>query len=413
MLSDYAMYIENIRNSLIQCGVIFPQIDNIVTADYGSLFHIGEKINDIMYFYKIMYCSGNMEEMFLPLGKSYRGTVRMEAFTEFKEDILPALKELFGDEDEDDNFNFGVLLDIEGAEEEYEEPEEWVNEDVSGEDTIFEATDLFGDDDEDEDLEFDPVDVTEQFVSSGASLWGANSHDELEFTPNGTSLFSKKPVLLEEEKSWVSNGTELFSIQVDSNFNTANEDSVSYEGIWESEEGNIEVSDNDADVPYNDEDVWVEDTEDVFSDDEDFWNEEPEEVFEESEDVFSDDEDVWVEDSEEDYWEEPTSDSNDEDIWVEEYEDEAPEDFENDEDIWVSDSDVWEEEEIPAFQKVPVSSVASSNQPTTKPKPVNVPPRQVKPGVGERDIVDSVQDAASAALTSAKRFLARLTRPEE
>lgn len=409
MLKDYARYIENIRNSLMQCGVIFPQIDDIDNADYGVLFHIGEKLNDVMYFYKIMVCSGNMEEMFLPLDKSYRGTVRMEAFTEFKEDILPALKEMFGDEDEDDNFNFGVLLDIDGAVDSEDEPEVWVNDSVGVEDTLFEAEDLFGDDDEDGALSFEPVDVAKQFVASGASLWGTSSEDATEYVSHGTSLFSKKAESsIQESITWVNSGTELFSISVSSTVATSNED----EDVWVDDSDDADFDDNasssDGDMfADDDEDVWVEDSdEDVFEDapegglwesgdDEDVWVEDSED-YESGEDVFTDDdEDVWVPDED---------DSGDvvedvEDVWADEPED----------NIWEeSEDDIWEEPDELATETLPapVSNVVPKASAPVRPRnqPVTVPDE-------DRDIVDTVQEAASAALTSAKRFLTKLTKP--
>ena len=454
MLSDYAMYIENIRNGLIQCGVDFPQIDNIEEADYWSLFNIGEKLSDIMYFYKIMACSGNMIEMFVPMNKSYRGIARLEAFEEFSEDILPYLKEQLGDED---GFIFSIddLCDIDGfVEEDEEEPEEWVNEDIDAEDILVEASDLFGDGPKE-------VSVVEQFEKSGGGLWGIDASDCLEhgtdllsiakqsdevveYVQHGVNIFGVTSS--EEQPEWVSHGTELFDISTCCANNALN-DSSNDNDLFEDDEDIWDESPEGSDMPeedtlFNDdpEDIWDDSSEDdeLFEEDvEDIWDESSE-----GNNLFNDDpDDVWVEESEELSEDiSKSSEEQDEALWEEssedEWSDESTDDSENlPKEVWSDNpDDVWASDEYNSngsqdsgsselkfgkrnvidWEDPPEVSVTKESG-ATKPinHKVNLPHSSAKPATGERDIVDSVQEAASAALTSAKKFLTRLTNPVE
>ena len=413
MLTDYAKYLENIRNGLIQCGVVFPQIDDMESPDYSVLFHAGEKLSEIMYFYKIMVCSGNIEGMFLPMDKSYRGTVRAEAFSEFEEDILPYLKEQFGDE-ESNSFSLESICDVEGVVDGVEdEPEVWVNEDVSAEDTLIEVSDLFDDDEDDSSIDM-------QFEASGRKLWGTDSAEPIksganffkpnnegrEYATNGVNLFKKA----DDPKDYVSTGVSLFGSVTEKEL--SREDTVEYvdHGV------NLFSFKVENDSPSKGS------SEEYFSDEQDTWVEEVEEEQDTSESVF-DDQDVWVEESEDDQdtWVEESEDDQDtwveepednQDVWVEESEDDqdiwVPEDdsgdlFEDDAPEEVSDAIDWEEEEsLPE-----VTSVKKVKIPVVKNQKPSRDPNY------EHDIVDVVQEAASAALTSAKQFLANLTNPKK
>lgn len=418
MLEDYARYIENIRDGLIQCGVIFPKIDSIVGSDYGSLFYVGESLSEILYFYKIMVCSGNMEELFIPMDKSYRGFVRTSAFKEFTEDILPYLKEQLGDDDPNSCFELSDLYVEEGLVAEEDEPEEWVNEDVPVEDTLFDADDLFGDEDDDSTQEG----VEDSFIHSGASLWvssGTNLFSspvksELSYVSRGTELFSisvaktSEPVVSSVE--YVTHGIELFSVETKSSF--------SGDSYWK-----VDTSDSFSE---DDQDSWVSEEEpfedEPFEDDQDSW------VADEGEEYFSDDDqDSWVADEEEEFIDDSSQDS-----WVPDPEEEP---FEDDLDSWVADEsdDVFEpsdddvqdswvaDEEDDYFFPEATAGSSSDSSSTEKPvsaspKPVVVQPKQPKSSNDcgeERDIVDTVQDAASAALTSAKRFILNITNPKK
>lgn len=430
MLTDYAKYLENIRNGLIQCGVVFPQIDDMESPDYNSLFHAGEKLSEIMYFYKIMVCSGNIEGMFLPMDKSYRGTVRAEAFSEFEEDILPYLKEQFGDE-ESNSFSLESICDVDGVVDGVEdEPEVWVNEDVPAEDTLIEVSDLFDDDEDDSSIDM-------QFEASGRRLWGTGNDEpikprerffrpdredqkstrhrtdqvksvdrSLEYVSNGMSLFGsviKKEQSSEDTAEYVAHGVNLFSLKP----SECTPPKISSEEYL-SDDQDTWVDEDEEEQDYSesvldDQDSWVEDSED----DQDVWVDETE-----------DDQDVWVEESDDqDVWEDETED--DQDSWVPDSEDEESlgSDSVDDQDVWVSEEDSednfeddtssdaidWEEEETlprvtPSKKEniTTVQSQKSSRDPNYEP-----------------DIVDVVQEAASAALTSAKQFLANLTNPKK
>lgn len=433
MLTDYAKYLENIRNGLIQCGVVFPQIDDMESPDYNALFHAGEKLSEIMYFYKIMVCSGNIEGMFLPMDKSYRGTVRAEAFSEFEEDILPYLKEQFGDE-ESNSFSLESICDVDGVVDSVEdEPEVWVNEDVSAEDTLIEVSDLFDDDEDDSSIDM-------KFEASGRKLWGTDNDEpikprerffrpdredrksthhkadqvksvdkHLEYVSNGMNLFGsviKKEQSSKDTAEYVDHGVNLFSLkpQEGTTFKSSSEEYFSDDqDTWVEE---VEEEQDISESVFDDQDSWVEDSED----DQDVWVDESE-----------DDQDVWVEESDDqDVWEDETED--DQDSWVPDSEDEESLDSDSvdDQDIWVPEDDSedlfeddasedvsdaidWEEEEslheVTSVKKVEIP-VVKNQKPSRDPN-------------YEHDIVDVVQEAASAALTSAKQFLANLTNPKK
>lgn len=430
MLTDYAKYLENIRNGLIQCGVVFPQIDDMESPDYNSLFHAGEKLSEIMYFYKIMVCSGNIEGMFLPMDKSYRGTVRAEAFSEFEEDILPYLKEQFGDE-ESTSFSLESICDVDGVVDSVEdEPEVWVNEDVPAEDTLIEVSDLFDDDEDDSSIDM-------KFEASGRRLWGTGNDEPikprerffrpdrgdqkstchrtdpvksvdrpLEYVSNGMSLFGsviKKEQSSEDTAEYVAHGVNLFSLKPSEG--TPSKIS-SEEYLSDDQDTWVDEAEEEQDYSesvLDDQDSWVEDSED----DQDVWGDESE-----------DDQDVWVEESDvQDVWEDETED--DQDSWVPDSEDEKSLDSDSvdDQDVWVS-----EEDSEDNFEDDTSSDAIDWEEEETLPRAItnkkeNIPTAQSQKSSRdpnyEPDIVDVVQEAASAALTSAKQFLANLTNPKK
>lgn len=433
MLTDYAKYLENIRNGLIQCGVVFPQIDDMESPDYNALFHAGEKLSEIMYFYKIMVCSGNIEGMFLPLDKSYRGTVRAEAFSEFEEDILPYLKEQFGDE-ESNSFSLESICDVDGVVDSVEdEPEVWVNEDVSAEDTLIEVSDLFDDDEDDSSIDM-------KFEASGRKLWGTDNDElikprerffrpdredrksarhkvdqvksvdrHLEYVSNGMNLFGsviKKEQSSEDTAEYVAHGVNLFSLKSPEGtpFKSSSEEYLSdNQDTWVDE---AEEEQDYSESVFDDQDSWVEDSED----DQDVWVDESE-----------DGQDVWVEESDDqDVWEDETED--DQDSWVPDSEDEESLDSDSvdDQDIWVPEDDSGDLFEDDASEEVSDAidwEEEESLHEVTSVKKVEIPVvKNQKPSRDpnyKHDIVDVVQEAASAALTSAKQFLANLTNPKK
>lgn len=83
MLSDYQKYLLKIRNSLIRSGVEL-NIEDI--SDYGDLFHFGEKLSDLLWFYSILEISGSedkLKDFMFPLNSHYNTSLRDKYFEEY------------------------------------------------------------------------------------------------------------------------------------------------------------------------------------------------------------------------------------------------------------------------------------------------------------------------------------------
>lgn len=102
MYIDYETYLLSIRNSLIQNGVEFSEGVNQNLSDYYNLFKLGLKIEDLLYYYKVLAVSGSeygLSNFFLPLNESYKDRVRKLCRNDFYNDILPNYKKLIGVKD--------------------------------------------------------------------------------------------------------------------------------------------------------------------------------------------------------------------------------------------------------------------------------------------------------------------------
>lgn len=85
MLSDYQDYLKRVRNSLIQCGVEFP-IEDIVS--YRDTFVLGEKIEELLYFYSVLEISGSgnrLQDFILPIGGHFKEKMRSIFYKEYLE----------------------------------------------------------------------------------------------------------------------------------------------------------------------------------------------------------------------------------------------------------------------------------------------------------------------------------------
>lgn len=83
MISDYQKYLLKIRNSLIRSGVEL-NIEDI--SDYGDLFHFGEKLSDLLWFYSILEISGSedkLKDFMFPLNSHYSTSLRDKYFEEY------------------------------------------------------------------------------------------------------------------------------------------------------------------------------------------------------------------------------------------------------------------------------------------------------------------------------------------
>ena len=78
MYSEYEKYLLNIRNSLIQNGIEFPEITK-GSMSYYELFKLGIKLSDILLYYRVLAVSGSgdgLENFFLPINTSYVDKIR-------------------------------------------------------------------------------------------------------------------------------------------------------------------------------------------------------------------------------------------------------------------------------------------------------------------------------------------------
>lgn len=412
MLGDYERYIENIRNSLIQHGVLFPDIKEFSTdGNYSRVFVVAEKLDDILYFYKFLTYSGNMDEIFLPLDKTYRDTVRASAFEEFRNSLLPMLKEQLGDDQADLSINLDSLCDIDGFETANEEPEEWVADaEEEPEDTSDESSEeLFDPFESEEDEQEITESLESKWVSSGGNMWGnsgdfvnhgadlfSDDGDEKDWSPNGVSLFDdtlqeseELSEVKQDSAEWVSHGVSLFddSSSEDSSeelFEDPEEvfdDSFEEDTSWYSE-------DDEPFESVNDQDTWVSEESDEGSSD-------PDELFEDS-----DDQDVWVPDESGDVFD----DSDDQDSWVPEDNGESTDESPV---IWDEPDEVsWDDEPEEEVVEKPVVSQPVQGMGNSAVESSKKPDR-------ERDVLDSMQDVINAVLTSAKTSFLSRKKPKE
>jgi hypothetical protein len=318
VLKDYAKYLEDIRDGLIQHGVIFPEVVDILNIDYTELFHLGEQLSDLIYLYSIMVCSGNMPKMFLPLDSTYKGHVREEAFEEFKSDILPILREQYGDNCHVDDIDIdSVVTDDSDC-----EPEEWVNEDTDDSYDLFESEDEESEQDvivsqhppvitvsEDQVAPARLCTIPDIVLSMGISpietavIAEETPDEDISYVPHGVDLFtvvSTKPAVKIEyvdhgvdlftalkipptDVEYVSHGVDLLKARVFSNNDTGSvEDSIwDPEEAWEVEvdddadDGSSVEVDSDGFEVSDEADIWVEDEDDVWEE-VDSWGEDDE-----------------------------------------------------------------------------------------------------------------------------------------
>lgn len=423
MLINYALYLEGIRNGLIQRGVIFSDIADITQLDYRSIFELGEQLAELSYFYSLMEYTGNMEPLFSEVGQTYKGFVRADAYKEFEEDILPMLSNLYGE----DEAEFGIhsICDLEGVLGIVEdEPEEWVNEDVDAADMLIDMSELFDDPPD------SPVQVVQpEFATKDVSIWELGTKEavseevnNLEYSPRGTELFSISFPSEEEGNQetaesveYVSHGTELFSIVLEGSSSGGASVESDFEDLfvptaWEDDEEDMDEGSDEEEGDY----VFEEASEDFSS-----WDEEEDDgdPFEDPEVSYE-----WVDEEEPeddgDPFEDPeegesvgySEDEEDSDLFEDPEEPFIEESFEDED-----DSDLFEDPEESFIEESfeDEEDFSGSNSPATS-SPAEVTPlsRQPKVSAEDADIVDLVQDAASALLTGAKRLLKGVVTPK-
>lgn len=85
MLQDYRVYLTNIRNNLIQCGVDYPIKP---MNSYMELFTAGMGLDEVLWYYSILAVSGSkdaLQNYFIPLSSHYKEKMRQVFYQEFTE----------------------------------------------------------------------------------------------------------------------------------------------------------------------------------------------------------------------------------------------------------------------------------------------------------------------------------------
>ena len=294
MYSEYEKYLLNIRNSLIQNGIEFPEITK-GDMDYYELFKLGIKLSDILLYYRVLAVSGSgdgLENFFLPINTSYVDKIRGICYSEFVSDVLPTYKKLsLGIEPEEETDD--VALEEDDATEE-------VSSDFS--------EDLFNSMFEEDSTEEDESDGTDDSIE--------NDFD---------ATIKQR---LKENTECVPNGVYLEESEGERPFKRYSDDIVYTErGIFLDDEPAVEESDY-SEVGYS-ESSYDEDEEGSYPEESDYSDEEDE--YEESD--YSDEEDDYEESdysNEEDEYEESDYSNEEDDYEESDYSDEEDEYEESD-----------------------------------------------------------------------------------
>lgn len=386
MYSEYEKYLLNIRNSLIQNGIEFPEITK-GDMDYYELFKLGIKLSDILLYYRVLAVSGSgdgLENFFLPINASYVDKIRGICYSEFVSDVLPTYKKLsLGIEPEEETDDV-ALEDDDDTEE--------VSTDFS--------EDLFNSMFEEDSIEEDESDDTDDSIENDFDATiKQRLNENIEYAPNGVYLEE-----LEEEKPlkrysddivYTERGTFLDDEPAveesdyseedysESSYDEDEEDSYSEESGYSEEEDDYEESD------YLDDDLEESD----YSNEEDDYEEsdysEDEEESDYSEDEYQ--ESDYSEDDEDDYEESDYSeDEYEESDYSNEEDDYEESDYSDDEEDY-SESDYSEDGE---------SVYSSDSIDSVKPKKT-------------KDLGDELQDITNTVLTNLKQKAVNFLKKKE
>ena len=416
MLQDYRVYLTNVRNNLIQCGVDCP-ITPMET--YRELFTAGIELDDILWYYSILAVSGSSDALknyFLPLGGYYKEKMRQVFYKEFMEFVpdyrkISTTATLLGDDiDSPLDDSIGFYDD--------EEIDLFEDEDVGEEDKVEDTYDYSDEYEE----EFKDRYGDESYANNGVFL-DDESDDELsdeeEYCEHGIFIDEEpKEVTIEGPKPW----------EVQEQKDDLNDEEYSAHGVFLDEledtdyvlDGDIDYSDEleglgyeSNDIEYDENGFEISDEEHVIEDegDYDYEDEYPEEEIEYDENGFEisneehiieDDEpveddiyDSYLEENGVEYDENGFEISDEEHIIEDdEYDDYVNDSIEYDENGFeISDEEHLIEDNAydDAFEEESVEEV-KPKQPTT---------RQAPP----RDLSDTLQDVTNEILTMGKRFI--------
>lgn len=356
MYSEYERYLLNIRNSLIQNGIEFPEITK-GSMSYYELFKLGIKLSDILLYYRVLAVSGSgdgLENFFLPINTSYVDKIRGICYSEFVSDVLPNYKKLsLGIEPEEDTDDV-ALEDVENTEE--------VESDFS--EDLFNS--MFEEDNTEEDVSDDTDDSVENDFDATIKQ---RLNENTEYVPNGVYLEEVPSERYSDDVVYTDSGTFLDD--------ESDMDESSYDE--ESEEGYSDESDTYEESDYSEDEDDYEES-DYSEDEEDY-----------SESNYSDEEGYL----ESDYSEDDEDDYEESGYSVDDEDDYAESDYSEDEEDAYEESDYSQDEED-GYEESDYSeddgegTYSSSNADSVKPKKT-------------KDLGDEIQDITNTVLTGLKQ----------
>lgn len=410
MYSEYEKYLLNIRNSLIQNGIEFPEITK-GSMSYYELFKLGIKLSDILLYYRVLAVSGSgdgLENFFLPINTSYVDKIRGICYSEFVSDVLPNYKKLsLGIEPEEDTDDV-ALEDVENTEE--------VESDFS--EDLFNS--MFEEDNTEEDVSDDTDDSIENDFDATIKQ---RLNENTEYVPNGVYPEEVPSEGYSDDVVYTDSGTFLDdeSDMEESSYDEESEDegysdeSDTYEESDYSEDEDDYDESNYSEDDYEESD-YSEDEEDYsesnYSDEEDYsesgYSEDDEDDYDES-DYFVDDEDDYTEsdysEDEEDAYEESDYSEDEDDYAESDYsEDYEESDYSEDEDDY-EESDYSQDEEDD-YEESDYSeddgggTYSNSNVDSVKPKKT-------------KDLGDELQDITNTVLTNLKQKAVNFLKKKE
>lgn len=390
MYSEYERYLLNIRNSLIQNGIEFPEITK-GSMSYYELFKLGIKLSDILLYYRVLAVSGSgdgLENFFLPINTSYVDKIRGICYSEFVSDVLPNYKKLsLGIEPEEDTDDV-ALEDVENTEE--------VESDFS--EDLFNS--MFEEDNTEEDVSDDTDDSIENDFDATIKQ---RLNENTEYVPNGVYLEEVPSEGYSDDVVYTDSGTFLDD---ESDMKESSYDEESEDEGYSDESDTYEESDYSEDEDDYEESDYSEDEEDYsesnYSDEEGYlesdYSEDDEDDYEESgysvddeddyaeSDYSEDEEDAYEEsdysEDEDDYAESDYSDDYEESDYSEDEDDYEESDYSQDEEDDYEESDYSEDDEEGTYSNSNVNSV--------KPKKT-------------KDLGDEIQDITNTVLTGLKQ----------
>jgi hypothetical protein len=358
MYSEYEKYLLNIRNSLIQNGIEFPEITK-GSMSYYELFKLGIKLSDILLYYRVLAVSGSgdgLENFFLPINTSYVDKIRGICYSEFVSDVLPNYKKLsLGIEPEEETDDV-ALEDVENTEE--------VESDFS--EDLFNS--MFEEDNTEEDVSDDTDDSIENDFDATIKQ---RLNENTEYVPNGVYLEEVPSEGYSDESDTYEESDYSVDDEDDYEESDYSEDEEDYSESNYSDDEDYSESDysEDDEGDYEEGDYSVDDEDDYAESD---YSEDEEDAYEESD--YSEDEDDYAEsDYSEDY--EESDYSEDEDDYEES-------DYSQDEEDDYEESDYSEDDEEGTY--------SSSNADGVKPKKT-------------KDLGDEIQDITNTVLTGLKQ----------